>query len=92
MVKAENDSCQHAETLTEDRLALNISHSGKRIFAQLCGCTRKLGDVTPANTGGSGGGFFLACEDFCEKVRPFSPRLRFFLKWRLQRSHKSHSL
>ena len=38
-----------------------------------------------------GGGFFLACKDFLENVRPFIPRLRFFfffffLKWRLARA------
>ena len=41
------------------------------------------------------GGFFLACEDFWENLRPFIPRLRFFffffLKWRLIRAHLFHS-
>ena len=35
-----------------------------------------------------GGGFFLACENFCENVRPAIPLLRFFSKWRLARAHK----
>ena len=36
----------------------------------------------------SGGGFFLACEDFWENVRQFMPRLRFFFFFKVEISSR----